>query len=107
MKKLKQLRILTVFFLAIISLSLSGCGAMTTKQMAKIEQQYKDGKIDEIYYYEALDAYYNGDPKPPKTFIGKIWRSITNFFSNVIGFIFELIGLIIFILILRFIFGKK
>ena len=103
----KKIKIWLLLIMSLCSLSISGCGAMTERQMHKIEQQYEKGKVTELYYYEDLDAYYNGEQKPPRTFIGRIWRGITNLASNVIGFIGEIIGLIILILILRFIFGKR
>ena len=106
--KLKKCRVLVGFLFILICMTFASCGhEITNDDLEKVQKQYAEGKISSSYYYEVIDAAYNGEPMPPKTFIGKIWRGITNFLSSVIGFIFEVIGLLFGIAILWFIFGKK
>lgn len=106
--KLKKCRVIVGFLFMLMCVAFAGCGrGITNKDLEKVQKQYEDGKISVDYYHEVMDAAYNGDPMPPKTFVGKIWRGITNFLTSVIGFIFEVIGLLVGLGILALIFGKK
>ena len=84
MQTKKKILILSMLFL-FLSCFFVGCGShpVTEKEMLKIEEKYEKGKITADEYYEAVDAYYNGEPLPKRGF----FASIVNFFKNVILFI--------------------
>lgn len=105
MKKFRILLMAMTLFIA--GMTLAGCGAMTAKDMDKVNDWYEEGKVGDTYYYEALDAYQNGDPLPPRTFIGRIWRGITNAISSFVGMIKGIIALVIVMAILIIVFGRK
>lgn len=94
-KKLKKIWLVLV--LMVIIFSLGGCRShpMTTKELLEVQDKYERGKISDEDYLEALDAYYNGDPAPK--------RGIMKLISNIFGFIGELIGAIIVLIVIAFI----
>lgn len=84
MQTKKKILLLSMLFLCLSCLCV-GCGRhpVTEKEMSKIEEKYEKGKITTQEYYEAVDAYYNGEPLPRRG----LFASIANFIKNVILFV--------------------